>query len=94
MHPPRRSPTLTFVFLLALVTGVVWASGRIAPTAQAQTKPRVVYVYGADTVSRDSFKTLLTLRGYDVTLVTPADITANDVDWDGVQALIIGDDTN
>ncbi len=34
------------------------------------------------------------LRGYDVTLATPAEITADSVDWDGVQALIIGDDTH
>jgi uncharacterized repeat protein (TIGR01451 family) len=94
MHPPRRSSILTFVFLLAVITSVVWANGRIVPTAQAQTKPRVVYVYDTDTVSRDSFKTLLTLRGYDVTTVTPSAITLDEVDWTGVQALIIGDDTN
>jgi hypothetical protein len=94
MHPPRRSSILTFVFLLAVITSVVWASGRMAPTAQAQTKPRVVYVFHDDTVSRDSFKTLLTLRGYDVTLVTTTTLTLGGVDWNGVQALIIGDDTS
>src|SRR5262245_35643222 len=94
MHPPRRSSILTVVFLFALVASAVWAGGRGAPSAQAQAKPRVVYVYDADIASRDSFKTLLELRGFDVTTVTTTTLTLNLVDWTGVQALIIGDDTS
>jgi uncharacterized repeat protein (TIGR01451 family) len=93
MFISRRFPFLGFFFIVALVMSAGWA-GSFSPTAQAQTKPRVVYVYQDDTASAASFKTLLELRGYEVLVVKPEDITNSKVDWKGVQALIVGHDTD
>jgi uncharacterized repeat protein (TIGR01451 family) len=93
MYPRRRPLTLTVILLLALVAGAATLGGRSAPAAQAQTRPKLVYVYDNDLASRDSFKTMLELRGYDVTTVTTTTVTLGQVDWTNVQAVLIGDDT-
>ena len=63
MFALRRSMTLVFVLLIALMPGLAaWPSASVPATALAATA-RVAYIYKADTVSRDSFKTMLELRG-------------------------------
>jgi uncharacterized repeat protein (TIGR01451 family) len=94
MYPRRRPLTLTVVLLLALIAGAAALGGRGAPAAQAQVRPKLVYVYDNDTASRDSFKTMLELRGYDVTTVTTTTVTLGQVNWTDVQAVLIGDDTS
>ena len=93
MNVRRRSFPLIVAFLLALLLSSGWLGAPATPSARAQA-PRVVYVFKDDTVSRDSFKALLTLRGFDVTLATVDDVTLGSVDWTNVQAVIIGDDTS
>src|SRR5262245_26784049 len=88
MYPRRRPLTLTLVLLLALVASAAALGGRDAPAAQAQVRPRIVYVYDHDAASRDSFKTMLELRGYDVTTVTTATVTLGQVNWANVQAVL------
>jgi uncharacterized repeat protein (TIGR01451 family) len=91
MFALRRSMTLVFVLLIALMPGLAaWPPAPEQATALAAT-PRVAYVYNTDTASRDSFKTLLELRGFVVDLVALADVATTDFSVD--QAIIIGDDT-
>src|SRR6187549_2430148 len=88
MFALRRSLTLVFVLLIALMPGLAaWPSAPAPATVLAAT-PRVAYVYNTDTVSRDSFKTMLELRGFVVDLFALADITPT-TDFSADQAIII-----
>src|SRR5215212_9743596 len=94
MFALRRSLILVFILLVALMPGLAaWPSAPAPATALAAT-PRVAYVYNTDTVSRDSFKTLLELRGFVVDLVPLAGVGgAGEFDFSVDEAIIIGDDT-
>src|SRR6266545_264172 len=93
MFALRRSMTLVFVVLIALMPGLAaWPHAPEPATVSAAT-PRVAYVYQADATAAGSFKTLLNLRGYDVDLVTMSALAAGGVDFSADQAIIIADDT-
>ena len=66
MFALRRSMTLVFVLLIALMPGLVaWPPAPEQATVLAAL-PRVAYIYQADGTAAGSFKALLNLRGYDV----------------------------
>src|SRR6476619_4198978 len=92
MFALRRSMTLVFVLLIALMPGLAaWPSAPQPATALAAL-PRVAYIYQADTTAAGSFKTLLNLRGYDVDMVTLG--TVANFNFSADQAIIIADDTS
>src|SRR5262245_45171636 len=94
MFALRRSLTLVFVVLIALMPGLAaWPPAQ--PAAAAIAAPtRVAYVYDTDTASRDSFKTMLELRGFAVDLVPLSAFGGPaPVDFAADQAILIGDDT-
>ncbi|MEO7911400.1 MAG: hypothetical protein ABIV47_17275, partial [Roseiflexaceae bacterium] len=92
MFALRRSLILVFVLGIALMPGLsAWPSTSPQATALAATN-RVAYIYSTDTISRDSFKTMLELRGITVDLVALSSL-ANGFDFSADQAIIIGDDT-
>jgi uncharacterized repeat protein (TIGR01451 family) len=95
MLAARRSMMLVFVVLIALSPGLGWSRIPALPTAVALAAPtRVAYVYNTDTTSRDSFKTMLELRGFAVDLVPLiAGGGAETFDFTADQAILIGDDT-
>src|SRR4029079_19794230 len=95
MLATRRSMMLVFVVLIALSPGLGWSRIPALPTAVALAAPtRVAYVYNTDTTSRDSFKTMLELRGFAVDLVPLASVGgANPFNFSADQAILIGDDT-
>jgi uncharacterized repeat protein (TIGR01451 family) len=92
MFALRRSLTLVFVVLLALMPGLAaWPPAPEPATVSAATT-RVAYIYQGDAKAAGSFKTLLNLRGYEVDLVTPVSAAAN-FDFSADQAIIIADDS-
>ncbi|HEU5101743.1 MAG TPA: DUF11 domain-containing protein, partial [Roseiflexaceae bacterium] len=91
MFALRRSLPLVFVVLLALMPGLAAWPPTPAPAIVSAATTRVAYVYNNDTASRDSFKTLLELRGLTVDLVSLTQAETFDFAVD--QAIIIGDDT-
>ncbi len=90
MFALRRSLPLVFLLLLALIPGLSWPPLQQPATALA-APARVAYIYSTDTVSRDSFKAMLELRGFAVDLVAMTSVTATNFSAD--QAIIIGNDT-
>ena len=97
MRALRRSTRLAACFLVVLALSLGWPA---APPAQSRAPmeqpvpaagPRVAYVYNADTASRDSFRALLELRGFQVDTVSL--LGAQQFDFRAVQAILIGDDT-
>ena len=92
MFALRRSMTLVFVLLIALMPGLAaWPSAPAAGDCAGGHCRAWPYVYQADTTAAGSFKTLLNLRGYDVDLVTLG--TVANFDFSADQAIIIADDT-
>jgi uncharacterized repeat protein (TIGR01451 family) len=100
MRALRRSTRLAACFLVVLTLSLGWPA---APPAESRSPlapagdpapaaaPRVAYVYNADAASRDSFKALLELRGFQVDVVSLLD--AQQFDFSVVGAILIGDDT-
>lgn len=89
-----RSRTVRLAALL-LIAAVALATASAVPPARAQDAPQVAYVYNSDTVSRDSFKAELELRGFAFTPITLAEANADapDPDFSQYDVIIIAHDT-
>ena len=86
-----RLSTLLALFAIVVASAIPLS----VPLANAQNiRPKVAYIYTTDTVSRDSFKTLLEVRGFSVVALTTAEVAQIPTLLDDVQVVIIGDDTS